>query len=351
MKKVLLVGSLLLGNATTTRRIREILEKIDDVALTVVTYTQDEVDAVPLPAALARYHALKVKRVLQEKLEALRAEPYDYVFCITVQPVLALGRLWPKARIIMWFDSLPFHPGSGMRARMLNIASRLMYRQALGRVQTLLPGSKQTRDQIADFSFPSAKQTLLAYIGIDGSRWAPAAPRAPRPQEAKIQVLSVVSNPRGKGILDFFGYAIERRLDLSRFEFSVVTMDTGPELQGLADRLGIRVFRGISHENISELIALYHRADIFFLPSKAEKIPHVLFEAIFAGVPVVTSDVGAVEEVIERDRTGYIVKNLDWQGFYEALGKAAHFPSYDNAEATRRFSLETLAATVAASLQ
>ncbi len=54
-----------------------------------------------------------------------------------------------------------------------------------------------------------------------------------------------------------------------------------------------------------ELVALYHLADVFVLPSEAEGLPQVLMESLMGGTPVVAPDSGAVRSLVEGNRVGY----------------------------------------------
>jgi glycosyltransferase involved in cell wall biosynthesis len=66
-----------------------------------------------------------------------------------------------------------------------------------------------------------------------------------------------------------------------------------------------------------ELLAQYHRADIFVLPCKIAEngdrdgIPNVLLEAMAAGVPVISTSVSAIPEVITHETTGLLVREGD----------------------------------------
>jgi len=57
-----------------------------------------------------------------------------------------------------------------------------------------------------------------------------------------------------------------------------------------------------------EKIQLYRQHGVFvFTPVEPEGLPWVLLEAMSAGLPVVTSNQGAISEVVEHGQTGYIV--------------------------------------------
>ncbi|MBI5758256.1 MAG: glycosyltransferase, partial [Planctomycetales bacterium] len=79
------------------------------------------------------------------------------------------------------------------------------------------------------------------------------------------------------------------------------------ELQALARQLGIAeavCFAG--HRD--DVPALLRASKCFVLPSLWEGMPNVVLEAMAAGVPVVTTSVEGVLELIEPDRTGLVVK-------------------------------------------
>lgn len=59
--------------------------------------------------------------------------------------------------------------------------------------------------------------------------------------------------------------------------------------------------------------------DIFFLPSKEESFPQVLLDALGAGLPSVSTDVGGVREIISPGETGLLAKSGDTKQLSEAI--------------------------------
>jgi glycosyltransferase involved in cell wall biosynthesis len=61
--------------------------------------------------------------------------------------------------------------------------------------------------------------------------------------------------------------------------------------------------------------------DVFAMSSvpRSEGVPTVIFEAMSTGLPVVTTDVGAVREFVEEDVTGYVVPPLQDARLADAL--------------------------------
>jgi glycosyltransferase involved in cell wall biosynthesis len=111
---------------------------------------------------------------------------------------------------------------------------------------------------------------------------------------------------------------------------------------GLADRVH---FLGWVDEQ--EKTAAFTAADLFVLPSHVEGLPNALIEAMACGLPVITTPVGVIPDVIAHGENGILVppKNpaalraalealLDSPAERERLGRAAY------ATAAMRFGLE-----------
>ena len=59
--------------------------------------------------------------------------------------------------------------------------------------------------------------------------------------------------------------------------------------------------------NQDELIAEYGKADIFVLPSLGETAPVAISQAMCAGLPVISTQIGGIPDMIADGETGYIV--------------------------------------------
>ena len=64
---------------------------------------------------------------------------------------------------------------------------------------------------------------------------------------------------------------------------------------------------------------LFLRADIFLLPSYGENLPYSLLEAMAAGLPVVATPVGAIPEIVEEGRNGFLIPPGDVQSLAERI--------------------------------
>jgi glycosyltransferase involved in cell wall biosynthesis len=97
-----------------------------------------------------------------------------------------------------------------------------------------------------------------------------------------------------------------------RCELHVVTKEDVPS------QPNVHVHRGIG-PNSPELLRLFEEADVFVLPSLAECLAVVLMEATAAGLPVITTEVGALPEAVQPGESGLLVQAGDTPSLYRAL--------------------------------
>lgn len=82
--------------------------------------------------------------------------------------------------------------------------------------------------------------------------------------------------------------------------------------------------------------------DIFLLTSRAEGVPTVILEAMASGIPVVTTQVGSVDEVVEHGVTGYVVDRSDPDRIAQALSSLVDSPETRSkmGEISRQYALD-----------
>jgi glycosyltransferase involved in cell wall biosynthesis len=68
-----------------------------------------------------------------------------------------------------------------------------------------------------------------------------------------------------------------------------------------------------------EIIKVCKSSDIFSLPSFNEGLPMVILEAMAAGLPIVTTPVGAIPEMVIDGENGFIVKPGDYHALAEKI--------------------------------
>ncbi len=89
----------------------------------------------------------------------------------------------------------------------------------------------------------------------------------------------------------------------------IVTNDTRVERE-LAGVEGVRVHCDLT-ANSTPLKELFAKADIFVFPTLADTNAIAVLEAMAAGLPIITTDVGALREEVEDEVNGLIVPPSD----------------------------------------
>ncbi len=161
------------------------------------------------------------------------------------------------------------------------------------------------------------------YHGIDTSKFA----RKTRPQNEVIELFSVGRLVPKKGF-DILIKACATLRDHG-FEFKCRIVGDGP----LREQLAQLIDETRLHDEVelvgslpsTEIKAYYERADIFVLPCIIEDdgnrdgIPNVIAEAMAMELPVVSSRISGIPELVEDGQTGFLNEQRDIDGVVEKL--------------------------------
>lgn len=71
-------------------------------------------------------------------------------------------------------------------------------------------------------------------------------------------------------------------------------------------------------------------SDIFIFPSSDECLPLVLIEAMQCGLPIITSDIGAIPEMVKTGINGYLIEKITPEALVDALLNFSRNPSLVN---------------------
>lgn len=182
-------------------------------------------------------------------------------------------------------------------------------RRCFERAEHIITWSEWAKNGVVDGYGVAADRVTAISPGVDTTIWHRPSPRTER---SPVRVLFVGGDFRRKGgehLLQAFRHL---RHTCDDVELHVVT--TAP----LQPEDRVVVHRGLT-SNSAELIELYHEADIFCLPTLGDCLPMVLAEAAAAGLPIVSTDVGAIHEIVRDGDTGALVRAGDVAMLTDAL--------------------------------
>jgi glycosyl transferase family 1/glycosyl transferase family 4 len=157
------------------------------------------------------------------------------------------------------------------------------------------------------------KRSVIDDYGVDGDKVRVLAPGA-APEYFNIgETRSFTFNGKERVRLLFVGGDFQRKggpllLQLmrdpylaERCELHLVTGANVPE------QPNVFVHRGLQ-ANSPELLRQFAQADLFILPTYADCLAVVLMEATAAGLPVITTDVGALSEAVTPGKSGLLIE-------------------------------------------
>lgn len=128
-----------------------------------------------------------------------------------------------------------------------------------------------------------------------------------------------------KGVRELLAAA--SRLPRARFTLvGPVQPDFLAEMQGELDALADRV-RLLPSMPREQVIELYRRADVFVLPTWREGFPNVVLEAMAAGLPIVSTPIGAIPDAIRDGEEGFLVPARDVDALTGALARLVDDPA------------------------
>jgi glycosyltransferase involved in cell wall biosynthesis len=170
----------------------------------------------------------------------------------------------------------------------------------------LLPWSRWVADSLVSDYGVDPERIEVVPPGVDLEQWSPGPLGAGGP----VKILFVGAELQRKGgLLLLQAFRALRDLDV---ELHLVTRERLPAEPGLSVYNDMR-------PNSDSLKRLFAGSDIFCLPTLADCLPLVLFEAGAAGLPSVATDVAAVSEIVVEGETGFLVDAGDVQGLIERL--------------------------------
>lgn len=152
---------------------------------------------------------------------------------------------------------------------------------------------------------------LVHHCGVDPAAFTPrpSGDREPGP----LRLLTVARFDPMKGhivLVEALALLLERGIEA---ELDVI--GDGPTRADIEERIGqlglnssgtpsVRMHGSIGQDRI---VPFFQRADVFCLPSFGEGVPVVLMEAMACGLPVVTSRIAGIQELVEDGASGYVI--------------------------------------------
>jgi glycosyltransferase involved in cell wall biosynthesis len=194
---------------------------------------------------------------------------------------------------------------------------RIFEEKMLERSNKIIAVSDFTRRELLQYYKVKENKIRVIHNGVDVDKFQPAGDKRKAKEELgfspdDIAILSVGRLYARKGLFTLIESmpAVIRRFPRAKFIISGKGQsDEMKKLVSHATRLGVKdniIFTGYFPD--SKLPKLYQVADVFAFSTFYENLPFAVLEALSSGLPVVTTNVGGIPEIIESGRNGFLVQ-------------------------------------------
>lgn len=196
-----------------------------------------------------------------------------------------------------------------------NLMTRLLYRHLFDMV--VVTGGDRTKRELIERDGLAADRVASFPIGLDVDYFCPAPPDRDLRLELGLSkehlLVGLISYLRSYKGHEYFIEAA-RRLSARRNDVTFIIVGEGPEEWsirtqiehlGLPTRIRMLGFR-------QDLLNVFRSFDVFAIPSvEGDTIPQVLMQALAMGIPVVSTTVGSIPDVVIDGETGFVVPPRD----------------------------------------
>jgi glycosyltransferase involved in cell wall biosynthesis len=313
-----------LGNVTHYRNLRDVMAEQTELAPTWLPIPFDVHGPARLVPLLRSNWSVRASWRARRALgAALAARRHDALFFHTqTAAIFSVGAMRSLPTVVsldatpIKYDSVGHHyghrpAGDGwidrqkyrLTRRVFHAAARLVARSEWAR-QSLVDdyGVDPARIRVI------AQEAAPAYFEIGQRRQLGNARSSS--EDGLVRLLFVGGDFRRKGgpsLLECMRGSLADRCELH-----LVTQEAMPPQRN------VHVHRGLG-PNSADLLRLFAEADAFILPTMADCLPVVLMEATAAGLPIVTTDVGALAEAVRDGESGILVRAGDARALQRAV--------------------------------
>ena len=234
-----------------------------------------------------------------------------------------------------------------------NVTTRLLYRQLVDMV--IVTGSELTRRALIERDGLDAGRVAAFPIGLDLEEFRPGAPQRDLRQELGLppghRLVGLISYLRAYKGHEFFVEAAARVLPRVK-DVTFLIVGEGPEEQAIRSQIAAR---GLTRQVLmlgfrEDLLEVFRSLDLFVIPSvEGDTIPQVLMQAMALGLPVISTTVGSIPDVVQDGVTGFVVPPRDAGALAERIAALLADPDLRHAMGSRgralverEFSLERM---------
>jgi glycosyltransferase involved in cell wall biosynthesis len=270
-------------------------------------------------------------RVLRALIALFRELKPDVVLSYTIKPViygmLAAGLAGVPGRFAMITGLGYTFIGSTVKARLVGLATRQLYRLSLRRAKRVFFQNPDDQALFERYRLTRGPEqtAIINGSGVDLELFRPA----PLPDDGSSFLL-IARLLTDKGIREYVDAARQVRARYPGATFHLVGwLDEGNPAGISKAELDGWVAEGVVHYHgkLDDVRPMIAATSVYVLPSYREGPPRTVLEAMAMGRPVVTTDAPGCRETVEHGENGFLVPVRDADRLAEAMTRFVEEPA------------------------
>lgn len=309
------------GHVSYTKHLRQSLSNHSMLEQTWMLVPLDDNDLWQIVPNVSSRLSLRARSIVRKTLQE---KTLDGLFYHTQMITMFSLQIMKRIPTVISLDATPLNfnqIAETYRAKIpTGVLGRLKfewYRTIFNRAAALVAWSDWAGNSLEQDYGVNPEKIKVIRPGINITHWTPYYQEftSARP----LRLLFVGADFERKGGQDLLNAF---RQGLSDFcELDIVTLD-----KTVQSEKSVRVYHGLPH-NGPELKKLFADADIFLFPTQGDSLPVAILEAMAAGLPVISTPVGAVPEEVKDGITGLLVPPKNPSAIVEAVRSMANDPT------------------------
>jgi glycosyltransferase involved in cell wall biosynthesis len=295
-----------IGHRTHAQNLEMAAKGLTDVDLTMVRLPFDD---TPVPAWLNGLGPLSRNWTVRSSLAAYQGlknsqTSFQSLFFHTQVTTLFAGGLMRRTPSVISLDATPaqvdamasYYHGK-VPKQIERVKSRIL-KNSLAKARGIVAWTEWTRRDLVDRYGVSSERIAMIPPGVDCAKWC--FDRAV-PRKGAVRFLFVGGDFVRKG-----GPLLVEAFKTVRDVVPGCVLDIVTMSHVVTSAEGITVHNGLK-PNTPDLMRLYSNADVFVFPTRGDCFPLAVLEALSSGLPVITSDIGAIREAVIPNQGGLVV--------------------------------------------
>lgn len=258
------------------------------------------------------------------KTNKVGGRPALYFFHTQVVSLLSVGWLRGKVPSIISLDATPLNYdrvglayGHQAGNPLIEKFKFWLNQRAFRKATRLVTWSEWARQSLIQDYKVSPDKVEVIPPGTNLEFWKKTATIRSEQTQEKLALLFVGGDFERKG--GQLLYDVYRNHLADRYELHLVTKGQVPTGKG------VFVYRNIEPNSLA-LQELFGKASVFVLPTEGDCLPVAITEAMAAGLPVISTRVGAIEEAVVDGENGFLIAPGDAEALERILIQLSQEP-------------------------